>query len=445
MESLDATILNTAIPVMSYSLSVPPVSLKIALISYLLTLAIFIPISGWIADKYGIKQIFMLAIALFGVSSIACGFAANLPMLIIARILQGIGGSLTIPVGRLILARTFARNQLVTIMNRVIMVGAFGLMLGPVLGGFITHYFSWHWIFWINAPVACFALLLVQRYFEKIPPVRVPPLDILGFILFGSSLAGLMFGFSALSEAVIPTSVTVIILGLACLLLFSYLFYSRKRQHTIVNAALFNFRTFKISILGNLCARLGVGGVPFLLPLLLQISLGFSPQTSGLLLAPMAAGVLLIKPFTLNFLRYFGYKKLLIFNTVLLALSIASFTLINIQTSIIMIILLTFIFGFLIALQYTGMNSLAYSDIPSESLSSATSIISTTQQFSQSLGVAIGALLLHYATPKMSNTILLTPSTFHHAFLGMGILTLFSIYIFIKLKPCDGHQMIHSD
>lgn len=441
MEAVDTTILNTAIPAMAHSLSVDPVDLKIALISYLLTLSIFIPISGWIADKFGIKRVFIVAVLIFIVSSFWCGYAKNLMELVIARSLQGLGGSLTLPLGRLIIVRTFPRHELVAAMGHVVMVASVGLMLGPVLGGVITHYFSWSWIFWVNVPVGLITILLAWKWLPDVLPQTVPPLDKLGFILFGVGLAGLTFGLSAFSETTMNPMNAVLVIVVAVLLLIWYVWHSRHKAHPIIRTQLFSSRTFQISVTGNLLARLGFGGVPFLLPLLFQIGLGYPAQISGLLLAPTAIGVFLVKLFSVRLLRFLGYKKLLILNTLLVGCVLFSFMIIQSHTSFYMICFLTFIFGFLISMQYAAMNSLAYAETAPEFLSSATSIMSTLQQFSQSLGVAVAAILIRYSIMFTSSGLLTTP-IFHHVFFAMGILTLLSILVFIRLKPEDGLQMM---
>jgi len=442
MEALDTTIINTAIPVMADSLKVNPLDLKLALISYLISLAIFIPISGWIADKYGIKRVFMSAIAIFTLSSIWCGMTDSLTGLILARIAQGLGGSLTMPVGRLIILRTCERHELISKMSIVVMVAALGMMLGPVLGGLITHYTSWRWIFFVNVPVGVLALLMSITLLPSMPKRPVPPLDKFGFILFGSGLAMLTYGLSTLSESDIKNGESLLVISAAVLLLLLYTWHSRNKAHPIVNISLLSSRTFRVSAIGNLLSRTGFGGIPFLIPLLLQIGLGFSPQLSGILLAPTALGVLLIKPMSLPILRFFGYKKLLILNTVLVGLSLCSFALIGETTSIWFIGFLTFMYGFLISLQYTAMNSLAYANIEHEDTGAATSIMSTIQQLAQSFGVAIAAILVRFFATDPSNHSVLSIQTFHETFFAMGILTLVSVVIFSQLKKEDGQELI---
>lgn len=445
MESVDTTIINTAIPAMSQSLSVHPVDLKIALISYLLSLAVFIPISGWVADKVGVKKVFLSAICFFTLCSIWCGFATHLPELVIARTLQGLGGSFMLPIGRLILVRTFPRHSYMIMMSRVIMVAALGMMLGPLLGGYITHYISWHWIFWVNVPVGVLTVLLGLVGLEHVPSKKMHALDKLGFLLFGTSLAGLTFGFAALSESTVKDSMATLILCFSALLLAAYFWHSQSVKHPIVNKNLFHTRTFVISSIGNFLSRTGFGGLPFLLPLLLQIGLGFTPQLSGLLMAPTALGIVLVKTFSTRLLRWWGFRRLLIYNTVFVALSLWSFMIIQPGTSVYVIACLTFVFGFLISLQFSGMNALAYADVISEDLSSATSIVSTIQQLSQSFGVAVAALLIRFFSPAMTKGFTLSITLFHMTFFAMGIFTFFSLFIFLYLKPNDGTQMIQRE
>ncbi len=442
MEALDSTVINTAIPTMSLSLNVNPIDLKITLISYLLSLAIFIPISGWVGDKWGIKRVFIYAMIIFIISSFWCGMSRSLLELVLARTLQGFGAALALPLGRLIIVRSFERYEMISAMSKVAMIASLGTMLGPVLGGFITHYLSWRWIFLINIPVGLLGAVLAFYWIENDVAKKIYPLDKLGFILFGGSLAGFTFGLSAFSESTLDRSTAIGITVISFMLFLGYFWHSRHKAHPIVNSVLLHIRTFRVSVLGNLFCRLGFGGVPFLVPLLLQIGLHYPAQVSGLLIAPIALGIIVVRPFTLSFLRMFGYKKLLIGNTLLLSASICSFYFINSDASYLVIMSLTFIFGFLISLQYTGMNSLGYTGIGMDDLSSATSIISTLQQLAQSFGVAVSALLLQYFTSTYQTLFHLTVPVFHDTFLVMGIITAFSALVFLGLKSTDGGEMI---
>lgn len=377
----------------------------------------------------------------FTLSSIWCGFTQNLVELIIARIVQGLGGSLTLPVGRLIIIRTCERHELIAKMSIVVMVASLGMMLGPLLGGFITAHFSWRWIFWVNAPIGLLTFLFSIKLLPKMPPRPAPALDKLGFVLFGGGLATLTFGLSTLSESHTQNSHSFITLAVAFLLLLFYSYHSKNKPHPIVKIELLSIRTFRVAVIGNLFARLGFGGIPFLLPLLFQIGLGFSPQLSGLLLAPIALGVFLVKPLSLHILRFLGYKKLLVLNTFLVGITLWSLLLINQSTPLYSIGLLTFIYGFLISLQYTGMNSLAYANIEQDNISAATSIMSTTQQLAQSFGVAVAALLVRYFSVGF-NYSSLTIKTFHESFFALGVFTFCSVLIFTTLHKQDGHELI---
>ena len=444
MEAVDSTVINTAIPAMSRSLMVSPIDLKIALISYLLSLAIFIPISGWIADKYGTKNVYIIASVIFTLSSLWCGFAHNVLALVIARFIQGFGGALTLPVGRLILLRTFGRKNLLTTMNRVITVAALGIMLGPLIGGFITVHFSWHWIFWVNIPVGLCTIVLAYYFMGSNEPKPVPPLDIIGFILFGIALSGIIFGFSALSEISMNLNIGLSILVLATMILLVYIKHSNHQEHPVVNTDLLNHTTFCVSVSGNLLSRIGFGGVPFILPLLFQIGMGCSAELSGLLLAPTALGVLLAKRVAIPLLRFFGYKYLLILNTLCAGLSIGVFSSIGPSTSYILIGFLTFVFGYFSSLQYSSLNSLAYAEISADQLSVATSMMSTIQQLAQSFGVATCALFIRGFSSDLSNVFIVSTGVFRDTFFALGFITMMSTILYIRLKQDDGLLMIPS-
>jgi EmrB/QacA subfamily drug resistance transporter len=441
MESVDATIINTAIPAMSRSLHVVPIDLKIALISYLLSLAIFIPVSGWLADKFGIKKIFILALGVFTLSSIACGFSNNLWELVMARTCQGLGGSLMTPLGRLMIVRWFERTEFIQTMNRVIILALIGPALGPFLGGWITQTFSWRWIFWINVPFGILNILLAVYLLPEERADKSPPLDKRGFLLFGLGLAGFTFGLSALSESEVSLFVTTAIILISLTLLLLYIFHARHQLFPVLHTALFRLRTFRVSIAGNLLTRAAFSGMPFLLPLMLQLSLDYSPSVSGMMVATLAIGAMLVKSFSRRLIMYTGFRRLLLINTILLGLSLLLFATITVNTSVWCIGLYGLIFGFLMSLQFSAVNPLAFAEIPPEELSNATSIHSVTLQLAQSFGVALCALILKHAG-SMSDNHSLTLNAFHHTFLIISLLTVLSTAVFLLLKKEDGANLI---
>jgi len=442
MDVLDSNIINTSIPAISRTFQVNPIDLKIALLSYLMSLAIFIPTSGWAADKYGAKRIFISAFGIFITSSFFCGYAHSLAELVIARSFQGVGAAFMLSLGRLTIARTFKRHELVEAMNAVVIVVSVAVMLGPFVGGVITEYLSWPWIFWVNIPIGLMAMVLARYTLKDTAPKKTRPFDLLGFILFGGSLALLCFSLSELSESQVNIHAIVTLICISLLMFLLYVFHAQRKAHPLIQTRLLLIRTFQVSVLGNICARLGFGGMPFLLPLLQQVGLGYSADLSGLLLAPMAFGIIFSKLFTLKILRITGYRQYLLINTVLVAVILWSFQIINVHTSAFTIACLSFVFGVGISAQFNGMNSLAFADIREDDLSASTSITSTVQIISQSFGVAAGAILLRYYSSFSNQPSSLTINVFHQTFFTMGIITLLSSLIFMRLRSGDGEQML---
>lgn len=441
MDAIDTTILNTALPNMAKSFHINPLEIKLALISYLISLAIFLPISGWIADKFGAKRAFMFGISLFTLSSLWCGFTDNLVHLILGRFFQGMGGSLTTPIGRLILMRSFKKNEIVEKMSDVLLVASIGSMVGPLLGGFITSHFSYRWIFWINIPIGIFNIFLCHKFLPTDVQRRTHRLDKQGFVLFGLALALSTFGMAAITESRFNNSIAIICILTSALFLILYFWHSYGRPHQIINIHLLEIRTFRIAMLGNLLYRFSFGGLPFILTMLLQINLGFSPQLSGLLLVPLAIGTMVAKPLTVRLPHRFGYKRLLIVNSCMLGLSLSYFGFIHLESNLSFIVFCTFSYGFFASFQFSAMNSLAYANVPDEEMSAATSLMSTVQQVSQSFGVAIGAIMLHL----FSRHFALTIQSFQSTFFLMGSLSALSAILFLLLQQADGHELIDED
>ena len=442
METLDMTIVNTAVPVMSHSLDVPPLSLKAVLTSYTITLAVFIPISGWIADRFGTKRVFALAITLFMAGSLFCGLSINVPMLVASRILQGIGGAMMTPVGRLALVRSFPRSEMISVMNYVVIPAMIGPLLGPFFGGLIVHWLHWRVIFFMNLPFALGGLAMLRRYMPDFREEGVPPLDLEGFLLFGSGVALISYVLEIFGEHTLGAGSIVFLLGCAGMLLLAYGWHSRQTASPVLATELFRFRTFRVSIVGGLVTRLGIGGMPFLLPLLYQIGLGYLPWQAGLLVMPQAAAAMGMKVLGKSLLARFGYRMVLTVNTVLLGFTIMVFVHVAPGTPIWEILMLSFAQGFFSSLQFTCMNTLVYAEISNRDASKAGSIASTAQQMALSFGVAFASLLAEWFLGgiKRSDTALIVHAL-HHAFIILGCVTILSSLIFSGLHTNDGSNM----
>jgi EmrB/QacA subfamily drug resistance transporter len=444
MENLDATIVNTAVPTMAASLGVAPLSLKGVLTSYTLSLAVFIPISGWIADRYGTCRVFKVAIWLFLLGSLACGVAPNVPLLVAARILQGIGGAMMTPVGRLALVRTFPRSEMLTAMNYVIIPALLGPLLGPFLGGVIVHFTSWRVIFFVNVPLALVGLWLTRRYMPDYRDPAVAPLDRWGFVFFSTGIALLSYVLEIFGEHHQTSPVVVGLTALSLTLLAAYGWHARGTPTPLLQLGLLRRRTFRISVLGGFVTRLGFGGMPFLLPLLYQLGLGYPAWKAGLLMVPQALAAMGMKLISRGVMKRLGHRTVLIGNTVLLGLTMMCFTQINPGALFGVILALGFAQGFFASLQFTAMNSLVYADIDDRDASKAGSIASTAQQLSLSFGVAIGSLTAAWFLGHVDQTIPgETIPALHKAFLTLGAITIVSALTFLGLHPHDGNNISH--
>lgn len=441
MEQLDATIVNTAVPSMAQSLHVMPLSLKAVVASYILSLAVFIPISGWLADRYGTRRVFGAAVVIFTASSVLCGLAVNVPMLVAARLLQGMGGAMMMPVGRLAIVRTFPKDRLLAAMNFMLIPALIGPLLGPTVGGLIVHWFSWRDIFFINLPIGLFALYMIYRHMPDYYG-ESRSLDKVGFVLFGLGMALLSWILEVFGEHNLNLF-EVGAMGVAAFaLLAAYLWHSQRVNQPLLHLSLFNIRTFRLSVLGGFVTRLSVGGMPFLLPLLYQVGLGMAAWKSGLLMMPAALAAMTMKVVSQRLLARFGYRHILIANTVMVGVTIAAFSWIDAQTADIWIVVLGLCQGLFNSLQFSSVNSMAYADVPDAEVSMASTISSSFQQISMSFGLAMGSLtatwFLHGIS--QSNQAAVT-SAIHHALLVLGGLTAVSSAIFWGLRPHDGDNI----
>jgi len=439
MESLDTTILNTAVPTIAGALHVAPLSMKSVLASYTLSLAVFIPISGWMADRFGTRHVFASAIGIFTLGSFLCGVSSNIHVLVACRILQGCGGAMMVPVGRLTMVRTFAKSELIRAMSFVAIPGLVGPMLGPIAGGLIVGYLHWRLIFFVNIPIGLAGLYLVYRHLPDYREEHTDPLDVAGLILFGSGVALLSYVLEVFGEHTLNTREILGLLALSIFLLAGYGFHATRTPYPMLRLALFRIRTFRAAVAGSFLTRLGIGGIPFLFPLLYQVGLGFTPIQSGLLMMPQAIAAMSLKLTMPVILARFGYRAVLVSNTLLIGLQILLFATIGRGTPVWLVVAEVFCYGFFTSLQYTSMNTLVYAEVTEEQASSASSIASTTQQMSISFGVASASLVTAFFLPDRFRS---NPVEFihgiHRAFFVLGGMTILSTIVFRELRRGDG-------
>jgi len=439
MESLDTTILNTAVPTIAHALMVPPLSMKAVLASYTLSLAVFIPISGWMANRFGTRRVFASAIGTFTLGSLLCGISSNIHWLVAFRILQGCGGAMMLPVGRLTMVRTFAKSELIRAMSFVSIPGLVGPMVGPLLGGVIIHYFHWSVIFFVNIPIGLVGLILVYRHLPNYRAGKNYPLDVVGLVLFGSGVALLSYVLEVFGEHSLSGREIVGLLALSFALLGAYGLHTSRTLHPLLRLGLLRIRSFRVAVNGNLCTRLGIGGLPFLLPLLYQVGLGYTAIQSGLLIMPQALAAMSLKLTLPQILRRFGYRRVLIFNTLMLGVMLILFSAIDVGWPAWAIALTAFIYGFFTSTQYTSMNTLAYADVNGEQASSASTIASTVQQLAVSFGVAAASLAAALFIPDQPGAG--APDMIHGIHLALrmlGVLTIVATLVFGELRSNDG-------
>jgi EmrB/QacA subfamily drug resistance transporter len=440
MENLDSTVIATALPAIARSLHEDPLRLNLAITSYLLSLAVFIPLSGWVADRYGARSVFRAAIVVFTLGSACCGLAESLPQLVAARIFQGIGGAMMVPVGRLVMLRTVPKSELVRAMSYLTVPALIGPVLGPPLGGFIVTYSSWRWIFYINLPIGLLGIALASVFIENVKEAGKWPLDLRGFLLSGVGLAGLMFGFETAGRGVLPMPLVAALLTAGALGTTAYVLHSRIHSHPIIDLKLLRIPTFAAAVTGGSLFRIGIGALPFLLPLMLQLGFGLSPFASGLLTFTSAAGAMTMKITAAPIIRTFGFRRVLLGNAVISSLFVASYAFFAPSTPHWLIVLALLSGGFFRSLQFTSTNTLIFADVPPPLMSRATSFQSMAQQLSVSIGVGIGALLLHVTLLVQGRTEL-AAGDFAGAFLVVALISLSSIFFYLPLAREAGAEV----
>ena len=439
MQALDTTILNTAVPVMARALGVAPLSMKSVLASYTLSLAVFIPISGWMANRFGTRRVFSSAIALFTAGSVLCGLSRDIHWLVAFRVLQGCGGAMMVPVGRLTLVRTFDKSELVRAMSFVAVPGLLGPLIGPIAGGLLTSYAHWSVVFFINAPIGLAGLHLVERYLPDYREAETPPLDFVGLGLFSSGIALLSYVLEVFGEHRLSGTAIAALLALSLALLAAYGLHSARTLHPLLNLALFRIRTFRAAVNGGFFTRISIGGIPFLLPLLFQVGLGYTPVQSGLMIMSQAFAAMSLKMTMPRILARLGYRAVLVFNTLMLGVLMLLYATIGPATPVWLIVLQLFAFGLFSSLQYTSMNTLVYADVSGAAASDASTIASTGQQLSLSFAVAVASLVTALFVPDRYHT---APGELlhgiHEALVVLGLATLLSTLAFSGLRPDDG-------
>jgi EmrB/QacA subfamily drug resistance transporter len=442
MEQLDSTIINTAVPAMAESLNVTPLSLKAVVTSYVVALAVCIPASGWMADRFGTRRVFGAAVALFTFASVLCGLAQSAPMLVATRVLQGIGAAMMTPVGRLSIVRTFPKSELLRAQNFVIIPALIGPMLGPTVGGLIVHWMSWREIFFVNVPVGLVSLYLIHNYMPDYQDEARRPLDVIGMVLFGAGAALLSWLLEIFGEHNIDATSAGILFLISMSLLAAFAWHTRERAYPLLRLTLFKLRTFRVSVVGGFVTRLGLGGLPFLLPLLYQLGLGLPAWQSGLLMMPAALSAMGMKFFSVRLLRNYGFRQVLVVNTVLSGATIMLFALVTSDTPLALIVCLGLAQGFFNSLQFSSINSLAFADIETRDSSMASSIASTLQQMSLGFGLACGSLITGWFLGGLPQTDRAAVTTaLHHAFLTLGVLTMLSSLTFRTLRASDGESI----
>ena len=438
MQALDATILNTALPSIAESLNRSPLTMQSAIISYTLTVAMLIPVSGWLADRFGTRRIFILAVSLFTLGSLLCALSDSLHFLVASRVIQGVGGAMMMPVARLALIRAYPCSELLPVLNFVTIPGLIGPVMGPLLGGLLVTYATWHWIFILNIPIGLLVIFYARKY---MPDFTMPKrtFDFIGFLLFGSSLVMISVSLEIMGRPDIADYLPAATMAGGLLMLFFYIFHAKHHPNPLIELPLFKTRTFSVGIAGNVASRLGTGCVPFLMPLMLQVGFGYSAIIAGCMMAPTAIGSMMAKSVVTQVLRSLGYRKVLVVVTVIIGILIALFALQSPGMSPWMMILPLFVLGMAMSTQFTAMNTITLADLTDNNASSGNSVLAVTQQLAISFGVAISAVVLRfYDGLSVGDNV----DHFHYTFITMGVVTLLSSAVFLLLKPKDGNNLI---
>ena len=440
MENMDSTVIATSLPAIAADIGTSPLTLKLAITSYLLSLAVFIPASGWTADRFGARAVFSIAIAVFMVGSIGCALSSSVTHFVIARILQGIGGAMMTPVGRLVLLRSIDKSALVNAMAWVTIPALIGPVVGPPLGGFITTYFSWHWIFLINIPIGLLGIFMALRYIDPIRSEDPERFDLYGLVLAGIGLGGIAFGLSVAGLGLLPWTVVVALIAVGSISMTLYLIHARRTASPVLDFTLMRLATLRASIIGGFLFRLGIGALPFLLPLLMQVGFGLSPFRSGLVTFASAVGAMGMKTLAARIIRTFGFRNIMVINAVVSSVFLAACALFTVTTPLLLIMIILVVGGFFRSLQFTAINTVAYAEVEPSQMSRATTLVSVNQQLAISAGVAVGAFSVE-TTMLVHHVSELSAADFAPAFIVVAIISAISAYFFYQMPDDAGHEI----
>lgn len=440
MENLDSSIINTALPVIAKSLNTDPTNMSLAITAYLLSLATFLPASGWIADRFGTRSVFRLAIGLFTLSSIGCGFSQNLAQLVTFRILQGIGGSMMVPVGRLVLLKSSPKSELVDALAWMAIPALIGPVIAPLIGGFIVTYFPWGWIFFVNVPIGLLGMTLATIFIKDFREPNPAPFDVRGFMLMGMALCGIIFGLQIMGRGNASANLTACLLAAGTISAALYALHFKRSKSPIVNFRVFKTPTFFAGIFGGSFFRTSSGAMTFLIPMMLQVGFGISPLRSGMITFASAAGAFVMKFVVKPIIRAFGFKQALTVNAVICGLSVIVCGFFTPDTPHMTILIILLLGGFVRSLQYTSLNGLAFADIQHQNMSQATTVSTMFQQLTISVGVALGAIALDITTSVRGHAELMSED-FLPAVVFVGCLSLLSTLFFFPLPKNAGAEV----
>ncbi len=431
MQALDTTIVNTAIPAMAIQLNENPLQMHGVIIAYVLSVAAFIPLSGWLADRFGIRNVYLAAMIIFSLASLGCGLSQSLDQLLFCRVLQGVGGALLMPVGRLALLKIIPRTQFLSAMSLMSLAGLIGPLMGPTLGGWLVEFTTWHWIFLINLPMGVLGIIMTLKIMPNHKESTVKSFDLSGFALLMVAMIGLSLGIENIAMPQYAGWVSISLLLIGSMAALGYAYHAHIHQNALFHGRLFRYKIYSIGILGNFFARLGSNAIPFILPLMLQVAFGFEPFVTGLMMIPMVLGSLFSKPIIRPIIQRVGYRRFLLSNTVLVGICIASFALMTAATPLWLKVLHLFIFGTLNSLQFVGMNTLTLKDLPQHDASSGNSFLSMIMMLSMSIGVALAGTLInvfeqYFATASMN-------FAFHSTLIILGCINIITALIFWQI------------